>query len=95
MSLERSFTLLDREIKNVELHTFADASTKSYGVCSYLRVLYVDGLIKCHFVMGKSNVAPLKSISIPRLELTAAVLAGKLSAFIVRELEYEFSRIVF
>ena len=76
MSLERSFTLLDREIKNVELHTFADASTKSYGVCSYLRVLYVDGLIKCHFVMGKSNEAPLKSISIPRLELTAAVLAA-------------------
>ena len=93
--LERSFTLLDREIKNVELHTFADASTKSYGVCSYLRVLNVDGLIKCHFVMGKSNVAPLKSISIPRLELTAAVLAAKLSAFIVRELEFEFSRIVF
>ena len=45
---------MDREIKNVELHTFADASTKSYGVCSYLRVLYVDGLIKCHFVMGES-----------------------------------------
>ena len=95
VSLERSFTLLDREIKNVELHTFADTSTKSYGGCSYLRVLNVDGLIKCLFVMGKSNVAPLKSISIPRLELTAAVLAAKLSAFIVRELEFEFSRIVF
>ena len=45
--------------------------------------------------MGKSNVAPLKSIIIPRLERTAAVLAAKLSAFIVRELEFEFSRIVF
>ena len=86
---------MDREIKNVELHTFADASTKSYGVYSNLRVLYVDGLIKCHFVMGKSNVAPLKSISIPKLELSAAVLAAKLSAFITSELEFEFSRIVF
>ena len=38
------------------MHTFTDASTKSYGVCSYLRVLYVDGLVKCYFVMGKSNV---------------------------------------
>ena len=45
--------------------------------------------------MGKSDVAPLKSIIIPRLELTAAVLAAKLSAFTVRELEFEFSRIVF
>ena len=44
MSLEKSSTLLDLEIKNVELHIFADASTKSYGVCSYLR-FYVDGLI--------------------------------------------------
>ena len=38
VSLERSFTLLDREIKNIELNTFADASTKSYDVCSHLRI---------------------------------------------------------
>ena len=95
MLLARNFTLLDRAIKNIELHTFVDSSTKSFGVCSYLRVLFVDGLIKRHFVMSKSNVAPLKSISIPRSKLTAAVLADKLSAFIVHKLEFEFSPIVF
>ena len=64
VSMERSFVDLDREILSVKLHTFADASASGYGTCTYLRVIYVDGLIKCHFVMGKAHVALLKSISV-------------------------------
>ena len=40
-------------------------------------------------VMGKSRVAPLKSISIPRLELTAATVGANLSRFILDEIDID------
>ena len=71
-----------------ELHHFSDASMESYGQCSYLRLVNEDGRIHCAFVMGKSRVAPLKPVTIPRLELTAAVCSVRVSEQIHRELDY-------
>ncbi|PIK33032.1 hypothetical protein BSL78_30154 [Apostichopus japonicus] len=39
--------------------------------------------------MGKSRVTPLKTVTIPRLELQAAVVSSKVSSILNRELEYE------
>ena len=93
VSIERSFTLLDKEILGFELHTFSDASISGYGVCVYVKVCYLDGTFKCCFVLGKSRVAPIKSVSAPRLELTAALLAAKTTNFVVNELEIKFSKV--
>ena len=82
VSFERRFTLLDKEILEIERHTFSDASISGYGVCVYVIVCYFDGTFKCCFVLGKSLVAPIKSASVPRLELTAAVLAAKTTNFV-------------
>ena len=71
-----------------ELHHFSDASTEGYGQCSYLHLVNEDGRIHCAFVMGKSRVAPLKSVTIPHLELTAAVCSVRISEQIHRELDY-------
>ena len=47
------------------------------------------GNVNCAFVMGKARVTPLKPVTIPRLELTAAVVSVNVSEQLQRELEYE------
>ena len=74
-------------VVQTELHHFADASTKGYGACSYLRQIDLDGHVCCSLVMGKSRVTPSKIVSIPRLELSAAVTAAKLSHMLDTELD--------
>ncbi|KAL9972904.1 hypothetical protein ACROYT_G019295 [Oculina patagonica] len=53
----------------VELHVFGDASEKGFGAVCYARYVFPDGRIEVAFVMSKTRVAPLRQLSIPRLEL--------------------------
>ena len=76
-------------VTNVELHHFSDASCVGYGQCSYLRLKDDSGSVHCVLVMGKFRVAPTTLTTIPRLELTAAVVSVKISALLADELEYE------
>ncbi|KAJ8978472.1 hypothetical protein NQ317_016998 [Molorchus minor] len=59
--------ILFSESSDYELHGFCDASERGYASVVYLRVFHPDNSISVHFLCGKSNVAPLKTISIPRL----------------------------
>ena len=74
------------EVTSAELHHFSDASTEGYGQCSYLRLVDNDKRVHCAFVMGKARVTPLKIVTIPRLELTAAVVSVRISNLLKREL---------
>jgi hypothetical protein len=82
-----------RFVEEMQLHCFADASAIGYGAVSYIRVAYSDGTVTCAFVLGKYRTAPLRKITIPRLELQAAVLSIRLSERIQREIEIEFSEV--
>ena len=61
-------------INSYELHHFSDGSVNAYGAGSYLCVMDDHGRIQYSFVTAKSRLAPVKTMSTPRLELTAAVL---------------------
>ncbi|CAC5381869.1 unnamed protein product [Mytilus coruscus] len=63
------------KVATCELH-FSDASTTGYGQCSYLRLISEDGQVNYSLVMSKSRVVPRKSLTIPRLELSAAVVSS-------------------
>ena len=58
----------------VELHVFGDAAEKAYGACVYLRLPLPNGNFKVCLIMSKGKVAPIKSMSLPCLELMSAVL---------------------
>ena len=45
--------------------------------------------VHCSLVVGKSNVTPLKPVTTPRLELTAALFSFKISRMLRKELDYE------
>ena len=73
-----------------ELHHFADASSLTgYGTCSYLRQFSDNGEIHVSFIMGKSRVVPLRKITVPRLDLTAALVAINISKFLTKQLKLE------
>lgn len=56
---------------------FSDASEQAYGAAVYLHLQMGDSS-SVQLVCAKSKVAPIKTISIARLELCAAVLLSKL-----------------
>ncbi|XP_077969292.1 uncharacterized protein LOC144423012 [Styela clava] len=80
----------------IQMHIFCDASETGYGCACYMRMLNKsDGTVHCSFVMGKSRVTPSKPVTIPRLELTAAVVAVKLGQFVKTQLEYKIDRVIY
>ena len=82
-------------IVDVSLHHFSDASMVGYGQCSYLRLVDDRNQVHCTLVMAKARVTPLKAITIPRLELTAAVVSVHVSILLQKELEYDDLKEVF
>ncbi|XP_062711534.1 uncharacterized protein LOC134289564 [Aedes albopictus] len=74
-----------------ELHCFADASEVGYGACIYIRSEDREGRVQVSLLASKSKVAPLKPLSIPRLELCAALLASRLHEKIIAAFDMEFS----
>ena len=71
------------------LCVFPDASRGAFGTCTYLRSESSSGEVKVKFIAAKSRVAPLKELTIPRLELQAALLASRLCKAIEQEIRTE------
>lgn len=85
--LPRCFVRLSWENKqSVELHAFGDASEKGYGACIYLKVVEEDGSVTSSLVMAKAKLAPVKKITLPRLELLGALLSARLLTYVRKAL---------
>lgn len=63
----------------VEMHGFSDASEEAYGACIYIRSIDKTGEIYSQLICAKSKVAPLKQITLPKLELMGALVLARLA----------------
>ena len=104
MADELSLVKLDRcivgppgDVMSTQMHVFADASETAYSAVAYLvgEVRTPDGSTErvVKFLMGKSLVNPVRFVTIPRLELAAAVLAVKVRRVLMREMDTVFDSI--
>lgn len=77
LSIPRHLGVLNNNVP-VTLVGFSDASEKAYACVIYCRVILPNDDVIVRFICAKSKVAPLKTISIPRLELCGALLLSRL-----------------
>lgn len=82
------------EIKSFEIHGFSDASMKAYGACVYLRTIYCNNQVSCKLMCSKSRVAPLKVVTLPRLELCGFLLLARLCHKLISIVDINLSRVV-
>lgn len=64
------------------MHTFTDVSLEAYGACTYVRALFTDGICATQLLISRSRVAPIKTMSLPRLELIACVIGARLADYV-------------
>jgi len=97
MSLPRCFIPFDFDNTRTEqqLHVFSDASERIYGSVAYLRTENEHGQTYVSFVAARSRVAPTKQVSMPRLELCAALTGAQLADTMCSELNFPIGDCVF
>ena len=83
------------EVTEAVLHHFSDASVTGYGIVSYLYLQNSRQKVTVSLLISKAHVAPIKQITIPSLELTAATIAVRLDNMLKRELSFPTSRSYF
>ncbi|XP_058456723.1 uncharacterized protein LOC131434094 [Malaya genurostris] len=76
---------------SLELHIFVDASELAYAAVAYFRIVD-DGAVRCSLVAAKTKVDPIKPLSIPRLELQAAVLGTRLMKTVISDHTIKITR---
>ena len=77
---------MSEHVISCSLHTFFDASKMAYATAVFAR--YECSIcVQVQLVQAKTQVAPVKAVTFPRLELLATTIGTRLATSIVKELE--------
>ncbi|KAJ0169458.1 hypothetical protein K1T71_015045 [Dendrolimus kikuchii] len=74
----------EKNKNKIQIHGFSDASMRAYAAAVYIRIETSYGIVT-RLVAAKTRVAPLKTISLPRLELYGALLISVSGSYLVCE----------
>ncbi|XP_018375252.1 PREDICTED: uncharacterized protein LOC108769021 [Trachymyrmex cornetzi] len=77
------------ETLEIQFHGFADASQHAYGACCYIRTCDTQMQFQTRLLASKSRVASTKEISLPRLELCAALLLAQLQDKLLKSIDIQ------
>ncbi len=91
--IPRCYFQQNRNFQSCSLHGFCDASQTAMAAVVYIRVVYSEDCVSVELVMAKSKVSPVKPQTIPKLELSAAVLLTKLLFSAMSELSIDLSSV--
>ena len=76
------------------LIVFSDGSISAYGVAAYIRWKMKDGSFWSRLIMAKSKIAPKRIISVPRMELSGAVVGNRVKNFLLKETNLQFAKVI-
>jgi len=82
------------QVKATEMHVFVDASQSAFATVIYWRITYKDDDVQVSFVCARTKCAPMRTVTIPRLELQAAVLGTRLMDTVRQDHDVAISDIV-
>jgi len=94
VTIPRCYSNNMKTSKSLQLHVFCDASEQAFASVAYLRSQSTH-VVDVAFLMGKTRVAPLRRMSIPRMELQAAVMGTRLAATIIKEHDLKIDQTYF
>jgi len=71
---------------------FSDGSNDAYGACAYARWKLSTGGFDSHLILSKNRLAPVKRISVDRIELCGALLNKRIKTILQKQCRYKFQR---
>lgn len=80
------------DLVNLQLLTFVDASEEAYAAVTYTRAEYTAGRVIVRLGKAATKLTPMKTLSIPKLELDAALLGARQLRFVHRSLTTPIQR---
>lgn len=75
LEIPKYYSKLMPRASSLKLHLFCDASYRTYAAHAYVSIV-TETDVSVSLLPARSLVAPLKQVSVPRLELQATVLAA-------------------
>ena len=91
MHIPRWIVAQNYKLQDYEVRVFGDASERSYGAVIYLKSI-TDKAVTFRLICSKTRLAPIKRVTLPRLELLAALVATRLLLYFCEATAYEISR---
>ncbi|XP_077536014.1 uncharacterized protein LOC144148339 [Haemaphysalis longicornis] len=85
----------DGQNRTSNLHVFADASESAYGAVVYLTIHDASGSARTVLLFAKTRVAPLKTVTLARLELMSAIIAARIYSYITKNCELDIEEVTF